>query len=176
MNYTHIPLVGHSKLLCLREETIFNRLNPLELESGDHKVKRYEITSEEKKRIIICDLMWKNERLFGGIAIMHFGEILQAFLHGNLVQDKEYEIYSENTKNGIIIEMNCEDGVSLEMQCVNEDKNMCLAESLNKVECRIFSRILGYYFSKFELQEDDFDGHIRCSYGEQEFALDVENL
>lgn len=175
MNYTHIPLVGHFKLLCLREDTIFNRLNPLKLESGDHKVRRYEITSEEKKRIIICALMWKNKQLFDGIAIMHFGEIIQAFLHGNLVQDKEYEIYSENTKNGIIIEINCEDGVFLDMQCVNEDKNMCLAESLNKVECRILSRLLVYYISKYELREDDFDGHIKCSYGEKEFSLESEN-
>lgn len=166
-----IPLVGDFKLRCLREDIIFNRLNPLELESGDNKVRRYEITSEEKRRIIICDLLWKNERLFDGIAIMHFNEILQAFLHGNLVLDKEYEIYSENTKNGIIIEMNCEDGVSLDMQCVNEDKNMCIAESLNKVECRILSRLLVYYISKYELREDDFDGHIKCSYGEKEFSL-----
>ena len=62
------------------------------------------------------------------------------------------------------------------MQCVNEDKNLCIAESLIKVECRILSRLLVYYISKYELREDDFDGHIQCSYGGEEFSLDLENL
>ncbi len=171
-----IPLVGDFKLRCLREDIIFNRLNPIELESGNHKVRRYEITSEEKKHIIVCDLIWKDESLFDGIAILHFNGILKSFLYGNLEQNREYGIYSEKTKNGLVIQMHCEQGVFLNMQCVNEDKNLCIAESLNKVECRILSDLLVAYISKNELREDDFDGHIRCSYGEEEFALDVENL
>jgi len=48
------------------------------------------------------------------------------------------------------------------------------ANRQNKETLKVFRDQGG--FTDFFPREDDFDGHIKCSYGEEEFALDVENL
>ncbi len=171
-----IPLIKGFKLVCLREDTTFSRLNPLELESGDHKVRRYSIACERRKHVVICDLAWEKYGLFDGIAIMHFNEILQSFLHGHLEQNKEYMILSKNYNNGLAIELICNEGVFLKMECSGEDGDRCFVGKFNKLECRLLSRLLNYYITKYELKEDYFDGHIICFYGESKFTLEKENL
>jgi hypothetical protein len=171
-----IPLIRGFKLVCLREDRIFSRLNPIELERAENKVKRYFIASERRKHVVIHDLAWGKYSLFDGIAILHFNEILQSFLHGHLEQNKEYKILSKDYNNGLGIELICNKGVFLKMECSDEDGNRCYVGKFNKLECRLLSRLLHYYLAKYELKEDCFDGHIIGFYGVKRFTLEEENL
>ena len=168
-----IPLICDFTLHCMQEKIVLNKLNPLELEYHCNKVQRYEIVEYTQNRVEIHALAWKNECILEGMRIFHFIEIVQAFLHNQLMRDRSYWIFDSTLKRGLLLQMSFKEEPYLMIYTLSslEDNDKQEIASLNKVECRILVRVLNNQITNSAIVDEIYTGSTEYCYAKRSFRL-----
>lgn len=163
MPQVNIPLVQDFYLVCNKREIIANKTIPLSINSSN-KVEKVALLEQTQTKLEILAIGWKDYIVCEGIMLIHFHEILYAFLHNQMDSCKDYKITNTETKKSTILCLHVKDTPSIMIRKDFGFDDVEIMGFLNKVECRIFTRLLNYYLSQGELRELAADGQYSYRY------------
>jgi hypothetical protein len=122
-------------------------------------------------------LYWKTIPLVSGIFILHIHEIFLGFIHSQLSAQKSYIILDHQNTYGVKLYLHPQKSTRLCLEVLDKDLNkFFLAETLEKVECRIFARLLHHYLYQGLIVEERLNGNVECLYSEKPFKLNTPEI
>lgn len=171
-----IPLVQEFYLATEKITIPENRIVPTS--SGiSGKIESGYVLEKSHPYYYIEGLYWRTIPLVSRIFILHFHEILLGFVHSQLTPQKSYIILDHQKIYGVKLYLHPEKSTRLCIEVLDEEaKNFVLAETLEKVECRIFSRLLHHYLSRGEILEEALNESVECLYSKKPFKLQTPKV
>lgn len=155
MPQVNIPLVEDFYLICNKREIIANKTIPLSINSSN-KVEKVALLEQTQTKLEILAIGWEDYIVCEGINIIHFHEILYAFLHNQMHGGKHYKMTNIENNESTVLTLNTLDTIpSIMIKRDLGSLNITIMGDFNKIECRIFTRLLNYYLSQGELRESD---------------------
>lgn len=171
-----IPLVQEFYLATEKIDIPENRIIPTRARDSG-RIERGYVFEKSHPHYQIEGLYWKTIPLVSRIFILHVHEILLGFIHSQLTAQKSYVIFNHKHNYGIKIYLHPQNSTRLCIEIFDqESKNFVLAETLEKVECRIFARLLHHYLSRGEILEESFHATTECIYSQKSFKLQTPKV
>ncbi len=171
-----IPLVQEFYLATEKITIPENRIIPTS--SGRNgKIESGYVLEKSHPYYQIEGLYWKTIPLVSGIFILHVHEILLGFVHSQLIPQKSYIILDHQKICGIKLYLDPQKSTRLCIEVLDpEAKNFVLAETLEKVECRIFVRLLHHYLYQGAIVDESLNATTECVYSQKPFKLQTPKV
>lgn len=171
-----IPLVQEFYLATDETEIPENRIIPTSI-GKTGKIESGYVHEKSHYHYEIDTLYWKEIPIVSGIFILHFHEILLGFIHSHLTTQKSYAIFNHKNSYGVNLYLQPKKPTTLCIEVYDrEKKNFILAETLGKVECRIFVRLIHHYLHNGTVPEKTLDKEVECLYSEKSFRLKTPRI
>lgn len=127
-------------------------------------------TIHKDSKWYVHNLEWKNNIMLTRLAILHFTEIVNAFMHQHLHKEKIYSVYVPETNEGLHIKIEFDNVPCLAIYRYSDSQRL---ELFNKLECAILVRILNYYLNKYEIGQAYHEDIFEASYGIEPFTSET---
>ena len=176
MRLYFIPLVQEFYLATEKMVIAENRIIPTRARDTGRIESGY-LLEKSHPYYHIKGLYWRTIPLVSRIFILHFHEILLGFVHSQLTPQKSYIILDHQKICGIKLYLDPHRSTRLCIEVLDEEaKNFVLAETLEKVECRIFARLLHHYLNRGEIIEEALNASVECFFSQKSFKLQTPKV
>ena len=153
-----IGLPGKFKLCCSQSK---HELYPIWEERHNYP---------KDAKLYVHHLAWENNIMLTRLALLHFTEIVNAFLHQHLRKEKVYSVFEPENNEGLHIKIEFDDEPCLAIYRHSDSQRL---ELFNKLECAILVRILNYHLNKYEIGQAFKKDIFEASYGVEPFTSET---